>query len=142
MMLVFTKRFRLSALHSLSNSDLSEEENRSLFGSCYQIHGHSYNILVSVTGILDEKTGLLSHRENFVELMNKKVLEPLQGRYLNDFFTDTSGEALVQNIYKKTQEILPSGLDVVKVLLFETQKNRFLVTNPKYDHQRPSTLIS
>jgi 6-pyruvoyltetrahydropterin/6-carboxytetrahydropterin synthase len=48
-MLQLTQQFEFSASHRLHNPELSEDENRKLFGKCNNPHGHGHNYLVMVT---------------------------------------------------------------------------------------------
>ena len=45
-----TRRERFSAAHKLVNKNISESNNDKLFGKCYQLHGHNYELFVTVTG--------------------------------------------------------------------------------------------
>ena len=54
-----TRRYEFAASHRLHSAELSEEENRELYGKCNNPygHGHNYVVEVSVRGPLDPATG-------------------------------------------------------------------------------------
>ena len=60
-----TRRYGFAASHRLHSSELSEDENRRLYGKCNNPygHGHNYVVEVSVRGPLDGATGrAVDHR--------------------------------------------------------------------------------
>ena len=60
-----TKIFSFDSSHRLDNPDLSEEENKKVFGKCNNLpsHGHSYKLFVTVSG--EEENGMI-----FLESLN------------------------------------------------------------------------
>ncbi len=56
---IVTRRMHFNAAHRVHNPELSDEENRQLFGKCNNPnwHGHNYILDVSVTGSIDGRTG-------------------------------------------------------------------------------------
>jgi len=44
-----TRRYRFAASHRLHAAELSEEENRALYGKCNHPYGHGHNYVVEVT---------------------------------------------------------------------------------------------
>ena len=40
------------AAHQLCDPDLSDDENRRLFGKCANLHGHNYVLEVTVAGVV------------------------------------------------------------------------------------------
>ena len=54
-----TRRERFSAAHKLVNKNISDSNNDKLFGKCYQLHGHNYELFVTVTGKINTKTGMI-----------------------------------------------------------------------------------
>jgi 6-pyruvoyltetrahydropterin/6-carboxytetrahydropterin synthase len=47
------RRESFSAAHQLCDPDLSDDENRRLFGKCTHLHGHNYVLEVVVAGEID-----------------------------------------------------------------------------------------
>ena len=69
--------------------ELSEEENRRLYGKCNNPygHGHNYVVEVSVRGPLDAATGRAVDPRQLDELVARQVLEPFGHRNLNEDVT-------------------------------------------------------
>ncbi len=44
-----TRRESFSAAHRLHSSQLTDEENRDLFGKCNHVHGHGHNYRLEAT---------------------------------------------------------------------------------------------
>ncbi len=83
-MLQMTQQFEFSASHRLHNTDLSEQENRELFGKCNNPHGHGHNYVVEVTVAAnnDSETPLIP-LQAFETLVKEQVIDPFDHRYLN-----------------------------------------------------------
>ena len=54
-----TRRIPFAAGHRLSSPQLDEEGNRRVFGPCYRLHGHNYDLEVTVEGEVDPSTGFV-----------------------------------------------------------------------------------
>src|SRR5262245_56702993 len=81
-----TRQYRFAASHRLHSPDLSEEENRRVYGKCNNPfgHGHNYLIDVSARGPLDQETGWAVDVRRLDELVARQVLEPFDHRNLNE----------------------------------------------------------
>jgi 6-pyruvoyltetrahydropterin/6-carboxytetrahydropterin synthase len=80
-----TRRYNFSASHRLHAPQLSDEENRRLYGKCNNPfgHGHNYVMEVSAQGPADPQTGYavdVAALDNFVR---RHVLTPFDHRNLN-----------------------------------------------------------
>ena len=123
-----TEQFTLSALHHLENELLSEEENKKLFGICFRKHGHDYQIQVEIEAEINEATGLAFDRERLEMVISKSVKDKFEGRFLNEHFDCTSGEALSYYFFKLLE--LPirkelAGAHLYALHIQETRKNWF-----------------
>ena len=80
-----TRRYEFAASHRLHSDQLSEEENRRLYGKCNNPygHGHNYVVEVSVRGPLDEATGRAVDTAVLDGLVRREVLQPFDHRNLN-----------------------------------------------------------
>ena len=56
-MVYITRRERFSSAHKLENKNFNTEKNTNIFGSCYNMHGHNYELFVTVKGEVDKETG-------------------------------------------------------------------------------------
>jgi len=62
-------------------------------GKCAQVHGHTYTMLVELSGEVDKKTGMLV---DFYDLKRvvEVVLDEVDHKYLNDIYEVTTVEYL------------------------------------------------
>ena len=105
------RRESFSAAHQLCDPDLSDDENRRLFGKCTHLHGHNY--------VLDLK--LLS------DVIGRQVIRDVDHRNLNTDVAWLKGlvpttENLAQAVWERLQPELPDGL-LRSVRIWETDKN-------------------
>ena len=80
-----TRRYQFAASHRLHSAELSDEENRRLYGKCNNPygHGHNYVLEVSVRGPLEGATGRAVDIAVLDELVAREVVRPLDHRNLN-----------------------------------------------------------
>ena len=74
-MLFLTKKFKYCAAHQYGHSDWSNEKNREVFGEDARLHGHNYELEVTVTGKINEDTGFLADLVALKKIVNKKVID-------------------------------------------------------------------
>lgn len=121
--MILTRRYSFRAIHQHINPELSKEENERLFYKCSRRHGHNYKVEVTVRGELDPQTGLAVNRD-WLDLQMRSLLQDLDGRLLNRYVENPSGENILQFLFQKISEKL--GSIVVQVVLRETRKNSFV----------------
>ena len=80
-----TRLEEFSASHRLHNPDLSDEENRRLYGVCNNPngHGHNYELEVSVLGDVPPETGMVMNLADLMRLLQEKILPQLDHKHLN-----------------------------------------------------------
>ena len=83
--MVITRKLEFSASHFCRNPELSDDENRKLFGASANPHGHGHNYVVevSVAGDPDAVTGMVMDLKELKEILNREVAEPYDHRFLN-----------------------------------------------------------
>ncbi|NTV08743.1 MAG: 6-carboxytetrahydropterin synthase, partial [Chlorobium limicola] len=56
-----SRKIDFNAAHRLFNAELSDAENSRIYGKCSNEHGHGHNYELEITlsGIVDRKTGFL-----------------------------------------------------------------------------------
>lgn len=123
---VLSRRYPLSALHSLANPSLSDEENERIYGACFRLHGHDYQVEVSVSGPLDPNSGMILPRDEFDRIVRNRLIEPLTATHLNDHFDSTTGESLCMEFFSRLQDAFPHPVRLARLALQETAKNRFI----------------
>ena len=124
-----TRRLHFSAAHRVHNPDLSDEENRRLFGKCNNPnwHGHNYILDVSVKGEMDEKTGYVVDLTKIKETVQHHVITKVDHRNLNievDFLRDVipTTENFVVAIWRVLEPALKPAT-LTKLVLWETVNN-------------------
>ena len=80
-----TRRYQFAASHRLHSAELSEQENRLLYGKCNNPHGHGHNYVVevSVRGPLEGATGRAVDINVLDELVRREVVQPFDHHNLN-----------------------------------------------------------
>jgi 6-pyruvoyltetrahydropterin/6-carboxytetrahydropterin synthase len=80
-----TRRVRFNAAHRLHNPDLSDEENRQLFGVCNSpnYHGHNYELEISVRGPTDDRSGYVIDLAHLQQIADDVIVSKLDHRNLN-----------------------------------------------------------
>jgi len=83
--MLITRRVEFSASHCCARPDLSEEQNRALYGEAANPRGHGHNYVVEVTleGEPDPVTGMVYDLKRLKQVLNQEVVEPMDHRFLN-----------------------------------------------------------
>ncbi|KAJ2559383.1 hypothetical protein EV175_000356 [Coemansia sp. RSA 1933] len=117
-----------SAAHRLNSSQLSAEENVELYGKCNHSngHGHNYNLVVTVSGPVDSKTGMVVNAQLLKDWVNTRILDVLDHRNIDKdvaYFNDrpSTSENLAVFIWIRLSQVMPQGL-LHKIDLWETPK--------------------
>ena len=109
-----TKCFGFEASHYLPDYE----------GACSRLHGHSYKLQVTVSGSVDETTGMVVDFNILKSVVKDAVVDRYDHRYLNDFFDNPTAENMVQHIFKKLGiEFSKMGLTLESVKLWETESS-------------------
>ena len=123
-----TEQFEFSAAHRLHCNDLSDEENREIFGKCNNPagHGHNYVIEVSVSKAVDSDRGQVIAIHEFESIVKRLIIDRLDHKHLNldiDYFKEVnpSVENIAIAIYNWLEGQFGSA-KLEKVKVFETPK--------------------
>jgi len=123
-----TRRYGFAASHRLHNPALSVEENRQTYGKCNNLHGHGHNyaLEVTVSGPVDERTGMVCDLGELDAAVLREVLEPMDHQHLNTLpaFAGQvpSTEFLVRYIFERLQATFTAA-HLERVRLEETAHN-------------------
>lgn len=125
-----TRRVHFSAAHRLGREEWSAEENRRVFGDCSNPnwHGHNYELDVTVAGEIDEGTGFVFDLKDLRDTVERLVVADVDHRNLNLDVGWMRGrnpttENLVVAIWERLAPELPAGVDLVRLVLWETPRN-------------------
>ena len=121
------RRESFNAAHQLCDPDLSDEENRRLFGKCTNLHGHNYVLEVVVAGEVDQASGYVLDLKLLSDVMSRQVIQDVDHRNLNTDVPWLKGripttENLALTFWERLRLALPAGL-LRSVRVWETDKN-------------------
>jgi 6-pyruvoyltetrahydropterin/6-carboxytetrahydropterin synthase len=124
-----TRRLHFSAGHRLHNPELSETENREIFGLCNNPagHGHNYGLEVTLKGEIDPKTGYVFDLKRLKQVVEESVLGDVDHANLNVDVVWMNGviptaENIAVEIWRRLEAELPEGM-LEKVLVSESERN-------------------
>ncbi len=125
--LLVSRRECFNAAHQLCDPDLSEDENRRLFGKCVNLHGHNYMLDVTVTGDTDRSTGYVMDLKRLSDLIGDAIIQHVDHRNLNTDVPWLAGriptaETLAVAFWERLEPYLPGGA-LRSVRVWETEKN-------------------
>lgn len=129
MRVTVNRKAHFNAAHRLYRKDWDEEKNQRVFGKCSNphYHGHNYELIVAVTGEINEETGFVMDLKDLKELIYNKIELPLDHKNLNvevPEFKDLNptAENISVVIWRKLRAELEPHLDL-EVTLYETPRN-------------------
>jgi 6-pyruvoyltetrahydropterin/6-carboxytetrahydropterin synthase len=129
MRVTVSRKAHFNAAHRLHNPSLSESENERLFGKCNNpfYHGHNYELIVSVVGEVDPKTGYVIDTKALSELIENQVSSHFDHKNLNEQVPDfkeliPTAEHIAFVIWNRLRPFISSDKDL-SVVLYETPRN-------------------
>lgn len=139
-----SRRYRFSASHRLYSDELTEAQNRAIFGKCANPfgHGHDYVLDVRVRGPLDPDTGRVVDLDTLDTLVKEVILKPFEHSNLNidipefrSLVPTTENLALVveqrlaQQWKSKFSEAPLERVHLDRIKIEETKRNIFEVSS-------------
>lgn len=134
MSLTVYRKAHFNAAHRLYKKEWSNARNEEVFGKCSNpnYHGHNYELIVGVTGLIDPETGFLIDLNKLKEVIKEEVEDPFDHKNLNlevPEFKDLN--PTVENIAVVIWNKLRHRLDnkyAISVKLYETPRNFVVYT--------------
>jgi 6-pyruvoyltetrahydropterin/6-carboxytetrahydropterin synthase len=125
-----TRRYMFSASHRLHSETMSTEENLATYGKCNNPygHGHNYAFEVTVSGQVDEQTGMICNLVDLDGFVKREVLEHFDVQNLNTLSEFAKNVPTTEHLCIVLYEILQRGFKFAhleKVRLEETMMNSF-----------------
>jgi 6-pyruvoyltetrahydropterin/6-carboxytetrahydropterin synthase len=125
-----TRRYRFSASHRLHSTEMSAEENRDTYGKCNNPHGHGHNytLEVTVSGRVDQSTGMVCNLVDLDGVVEREVLSRYHLSNLNTLQEFAQLVPTTENLSVEIFEILQRGFHLAHletVRLEETMMNSF-----------------
>jgi 6-pyruvoyl tetrahydropterin synthase/QueD family protein len=97
-----SKRYRFEAAHRLPNVPADHK--------CYRLHGHSFEVEVSLLGPVDEHVGWVVDFGEITAVVEPLLLDELDHRTLNDVpgLENPTSELLCLWLWRRLKPLLPS----------------------------------
>lgn len=129
MKVTVNRKAHFNAAHRLYRKDWDDQKNERVFGKCSNpnYHGHNYELIVAVTGEIDEETGFVMDLKKLKDLIYQKVEIPFDHKNLNVEVPEfenliPTAENIAVVIWRKLRVELDLHLDL-EVTLYETPRN-------------------
>jgi 6-pyruvoyltetrahydropterin/6-carboxytetrahydropterin synthase len=125
-----TRRYRFAASHRLHSEALSDQENAATYGKCNNPHGHGHNyaLEVTVSGPVDERTGMVCNLVDLDGVVQNEILERLDLQNLNLLAEFAQNVPTTENLCEAIYDILQRTFHFAhleKVRIEETMLNSF-----------------
>lgn len=129
MRVTVNRKAHFNAAHRLFKQEWDDRRNEEVFGKCSNphYHGHNYELIVSVTGEIDKRTGFVMDLKLLKDLIHAKVEQPFDHKNLNVEVPEfremnPTAENIAVVIWQKLRKELEDHLDL-EVTLYETPRN-------------------
>lgn len=123
------RKAHFNAAHRIYRKEWSDEKNFEVFSKCSNphYHGHNYELIVSLTGEIDQETGYVYDLGKLKDLIKQEVEEPFDHKNLNEEVPEfkeliPTAENICVVIYNKLRKVISSDLDI-DITLYETPRN-------------------
>jgi 6-pyruvoyltetrahydropterin/6-carboxytetrahydropterin synthase len=125
-----SRRYLFSASHRLHSEALSDAENQATYGKCNNPYGHGHNYIVEVTvsGQVDDKTGMVCNLTDLDGFIEREVLARFDHENLNTVKEFARKVPTTENLCIQIYEIVQRGFPLAhleRVRLEETMMNSF-----------------
>ncbi len=129
MRVTVSRKAHFNSAHRLYRKDWSMEKNDAVFGKCNNpnFHGHNYELIVSVTGEIDQETGFVVDVKILSDLIKEHIEKAFDHKNLNVDVSDfenlnPTAENIAVVIWNKLRPYIEQKNDL-EVVLFETPRN-------------------
>jgi len=125
-----TRRYMFSASHRLHNEEMSPQENIATYGKCNNPygHGHNYALEITVSGPVDETTGMVCNLIDLDGFVERQILERFDQQNLNVLPEFARDVPTTENLCTTIYDILRRGFTpahLERVRMEETMMNSF-----------------
>ena len=123
------RKEHFNAAHRLHNPAWDEATNDKVFGKCNNpnYHGHNYDLVIKLTGEIDEQTGYLMDLKLLSDTIQQYVLEKFDHKNLNEDCAEFKNlNPTVENIaiviYNLLRPEIKNNIEM-QIRLYETERN-------------------
>jgi 6-pyruvoyltetrahydropterin/6-carboxytetrahydropterin synthase len=125
-----TRRYMFSASHRLHSDAMSDADNATTYGKCNNPygHGHNYALEVTVSGPVDQSTGMVCNLVDLDNFVQREILERFDLEDLNTRSEFAGTIPTTENLCTAIYDILQrgfTGAHLEKVRIEETMMNSF-----------------
>jgi len=125
-----TRRYMFSASHRLHSEEMTATENQAVYGKCNNPygHGHNYNIEITVSGPVDQQTGMVCNLVDLDGFVQREILERFDHQNLNLLLEFADAVPTTENLCISIYEIVKRGFSAAhleRVRIEETMMNSF-----------------
>lgn len=142
-----TKQFHFDSAHRLIDETLSKEENKNVFGKCYNFPGHGHRWLLYVTVSSDsENYGMIINFKDLKNIVNYYVIDKLDHQFINKL-DDFKGviptcENMIEIIWKKLEQPLSQiNINLERLDLYETPTSYATLKKDIFEENREGVVI-
>jgi len=127
---IIRQQFEFAAAHRLHASELSDQENRQVFGKCNNPsgHGHNYRLEVVVRAAIDSGGHVAIEAQDLDTLIDQAVIQKLDHQHLNEDVPQFANlNPTVENITMVIHGMIKDqvhrlGLELEEVSVWETDR--------------------
>jgi len=125
-----TRRYMFSASHRLHSDAMSDADNATTYGKCNNPygHGHNYALEVTVSGAVDQSTGMVCNLVDLDNFVQQEIIERFDLENLNTRLEFSHTIPTTENLCTAIYDILQRGFTrahLEKVRIEETMMNSF-----------------
>ena len=124
-----SRKEHFNSAHRLFIPEWSDEKNDAVFGKCNNpnYHGHNYELIVTLVGEPDPKTGYVFDLKLLSDLINQHVINLFDHKNLNldtAYFKNLNptAENIAIVIWRILRQLIDSKYEL-KIKLYETERN-------------------
>lgn len=106
-----SKEFSFDSAHQLINYN----------GKCENLHGHTYRLKITLKGEIKE-SGMIIDFTLLKKIVEEKIIEKLDHRYLNDIISQPTAENIALWIWNELEnEFTNERCSIYEIVLWETE---------------------
>ena len=119
-----TKQYKFCAAHKYWNDKWDEDQNKKIFDKDVKVHGHNYDLFVTVNGPVNDDSGFIINLKELNNIVNEKVISVLDHSMIQDhpWFKNKqpSTENLVIFIWSEIENEIDTPARLHRIRLRET----------------------
>ena len=119
-----TKQYKFCAAHKYWNENWTDEKNKEVFDDDVKIHGHNYDLYITIKGPIDKDSGFIINLLHLNKLVNEEIIRELDHSMIHEhsWFADKqpSTENLVLFIWERLSTKIKSPAKLYCIKLRET----------------------